>query len=140
MDRSPRALWPRSSPRLASLPASLPGAGGGVVFDGYGGAINKVGAGDTAFVHRSAVSCAQYSITYPGRATAQSQKTTAGEWLGHLQQAFAPVTQGSYQNYIDPTLVDWQQAYYGSNLSRLRQVKGKYDPDGVFHFAQSIPS
>lgn len=124
---------------LSSLPASLPGAGGGVVFDGYGGAINQVGASDTAFVHRSAVSCAQYSMTYPGAPT-QSQKSTAADWLGHLQQAFAPVSQGSYQNYIDPTLENWQQAYYGSNLSRLRQVKGKYDPNEVFHFAQSIPA
>jgi FAD/FMN-containing dehydrogenase len=57
-----------------------------------------------------------------------------------LQQAFAPVTQGSYQNYIDPTLSDWQQAYYGSNLARLKTVKQSYDPDGIFHFAQSIPS
>jgi FAD/FMN-containing dehydrogenase len=125
---------------LSSFPASLPGAGAGVVFDGYGGAINTVGAGDTAFVHRSAVSCAQYSITYPGAPPTQSQKTAAADWLDHLQQAFAPVAQGSYQNYIDPTLTDWQQAYYGSNLSRLQQVKRKYDPNGVFHFAQSIPS
>jgi FAD/FMN-containing dehydrogenase len=110
------------------------------VFDGYGGAINTVGASDTAFVHRSAVSCAQYSITYAGAPPSQSQKSTAAEWLEHVQQALAPGSQGSYQNYIDPTLTDWQQAYYGSNLPRLQQVKRKYDPDQVFHFAQSIPA
>jgi len=125
---------------LSSFPASLPGAAAGVVFDGYGGVINTVGAGDTAFVHRSAVSCAQYSITYPGAPPTQSQTSAAADWLDHLQQAFAPVSQGSYQNYIDPTLTDWQQAYYGSNLSRLQQVKRKYDPDDTFHFAQSVPS
>ncbi len=125
---------------LSTLPSSLPGAGGGVVFDGYGGVINKVGASDTAFVHRSAVSCAQYSVTYPDAPPSQSQTSAAAEWLDHLQQAFAPVSQGSYQNYIDPTLTDWQQAYYGSNLPRLQQVKRKYDPDQVFHFAQSIPA
>ena len=125
---------------LSSLPASLPGAGGGVVFDGYGGAINQVAASETAFVHRSAVACAQYSITYANTAPSQDAVAAATTWLQHLHQVFEPVTQGSYQNYIDPTLADWQRAYYGSNLPRLRQVKRKYDPDDVFHFAQSIPS
>jgi len=125
---------------LSSLPASLPGAGGGVVFDGYGGAINQVAANETAFVHRNAVSCAQYSITYASTAPSQTTVSAASAWLQDLHQVFEPASQGSYQNYIDPTLADWQQAYYGSNLPRLRQVKRKYDPDDVFHFAQSIPS
>ena len=124
---------------LSALPASLPGAGGGVVFDGYGGAINRVGASETAFVHRNAAACAQYSVTFASTPPTQSAREAASAWLGGLQQAFAPVTQGSYQNYIDPTLTDWELAYYGSNLDRLRQVKRSHDPDNIFHFAQSIP-
>ncbi len=124
---------------LSTLPSTLPGAGGGVVFDGYGGLINQVGASETAFVHRNAVACAQYSITYPAASPDPSAMSAASAWLDDLHQAFAPVTQGSYQNYIDPTLTDWQQDYYGENLPRLRQIKQKYDPEGVFHFAQSIP-
>lgn len=125
---------------LSSLPASLPGAGGGVVFDGYGGAINQVGASETAFVHRNAVACAQYSVTFASTPPTQSARSAGSTWLQGLQQTFAPETQGSYQNYIDPTLADWQQAYYSSNLPRLRQVKRAYDPDDTFHFAQSIPA
>jgi hypothetical protein len=124
---------------LSSLPTTVPGAGGGIVFDGYGGVINQVGAGQTAFVHRNAVACAQYSITYPSSSPAPGATSAASAWLDGVERALAPVSQGSYQNYIDPTLADWQQAYYGANLPRLRQVKRKYDPDDVFHFAQSIP-
>jgi FAD binding domain/Berberine and berberine like len=124
---------------LSTLPTTVPGAGGGIVFDGYGGVINQVSAGETAFVHRDAVACAQYSITYPTTSPAPSATSAGSAWLDGVQSAFAPVSQGSYQNYIDPTLADWQQAYYGANLPRLRQVKRKYDPDDVFHFAQSIP-
>jgi len=125
---------------LSSLPAALQGAGGGVVFDGYGGVINQVGASETAFVHRGAVACAQYLITYPATSPDPSARSTASAWLENMHQKFSSVTQGSYQNYIDPTLPNWQQAYYGANLARLRTVKQKYDPENVFHFAQSIPS
>ena len=124
---------------LSSLPADLQGAGGGVVFDGYGGAINEVGAGQTAFVHRGAVACAQYLLTYPTASPDPSATSAASVWLENMHQMFSSVTQGSYQNYIDPTLANWQQAYYGANLPRLRSLKQKYDPEDVFHFAQSIP-
>lgn len=125
---------------LSSLPATLPGAGSGVVFDGYGGLINKIGPSETAFVHRDAIACAQYSITFPSASPDPSTMATASAWLENLHQNFSTVTQGSYQNYIDPTLVGWQRAYYGANLARLRRVKQRYDPDDVFHFAQSIPA
>ena len=124
---------------LSNLPATLPGAGGGIVFDAYGGQINQIGTDETAFVHRSAIACAQYSITYPSAPPSPTASAAASAWLDNLHHLFAPATQGSYQNYIDPTLTDWQEAYYGTNLPRLRQVKQKYDPDRVFHFGQSIP-
>jgi hypothetical protein len=40
---------------------------------------------------------------------------------------------------LDRELADWQHAYYGSNLDRLRRVKAKYDPGDLFRFPQSIP-
>jgi FAD/FMN-containing dehydrogenase len=123
---------------VESLGAEVPGVGGGIVFDSYGGVINQTPADATAFVHRDAVACAQYSITYPTASPSSSVMAAAQQWLEQTQTAFAPYARGSYQNYIDPTLPDWAQAYYGTNLPRLMKVKGAYDPDDVFHFAQSI--
>ena len=45
----------------------------------------------------------------------------------------------AYQNFIDPTLVDWPQAYYAQNFDRLVAVKRMVDRRDVFHFPQSIP-
>jgi hypothetical protein len=124
---------------VEALGANVPRVGGGIVFDGYGGAISQVKAGDTAFVHRSAIACAQYSVTYPSASPAQSVLTASHAWLQETQGRFAPFARGSYQNYIDPSLPNWAEAYYGANLPRLMEVKRRYDPDDVFHFAQSIP-
>jgi hypothetical protein len=112
---------------------------GGINCDAYGGAINRVGADATAFVHRNALFSAQYSANWTvgeaGAVIAANQT-----WLADTWQAMRPYVSGAaYQNYIDPDLSDWPQAYYGGNLARLQQVKAAYDPDNFFHFAQSIP-
>jgi FAD/FMN-containing dehydrogenase len=120
------------------LHQTLPSLGGGVVFDALGGAINAVRPADTAFVHRNAISGIQASVATGTSVAAVSQGRA---WLAHFATVATDYVDGSaYQNYIDPTLVDWQNAYYGANFPRLVSVKATYDPDDVFHFAQSIPT
>jgi FAD/FMN-containing dehydrogenase len=133
------------APALAAMTAALerfqselPSLGGGLAFDAYGGAINAVAPGDTAFVHRSALCQLQMSASW-GASTSSSTVAAAQAWLAETAAALAPYTNGeAYQNYIDPTLENWPAAYYGANLPRLEQVKLAYDPDDVFSFAQSI--
>jgi FAD/FMN-containing dehydrogenase len=42
-------------------------------------------------------------------------------------------------NYCDLDLPDYATAYWGDNLARLMAVKQHYDPDNLFHHAQSVP-
>ena len=42
-------------------------------------------------------------------------------------------------NYCDLDLSDYARAYWGGNLGRLVAVKQQYDPDNLFHHAQSVP-
>ncbi len=113
---------------------------GGIGLDAYGGAINRVAADATAFVHRSALFSAQYSANWTV-SDSDAIITANQQWLADLWQAMRPYASGAaYQNYIDPNLPDWPQAYYGANLARLQQVKAAYDPGNFFHFPQAIPA
>jgi FAD/FMN-containing dehydrogenase len=104
-----------------------PGSGA-LLFDSYGGAINRVHPNATAFVHRNALFCIQY-LTY----------NWGSAWLAQTRAAMRPYASGfCYQNYIDPTLKNWQHAYYGSNYKRLLAVRREIDPEHRFNFPQAI--
>ncbi len=106
-------------------------ASGALLIDSYGGALNRVSPTATAFVHRNTLASIQYF--------AAGDAVSARKWVNASRATLAPATSGAaYVNYIDPDLANWQAAYYGSNLARLRQVKRRYDPHNLFHFAQSI--
>jgi FAD/FMN-containing dehydrogenase len=121
-----------------------PGALGGVAFDAFGGANNRIGAGQTAFVHRNALFLAQYSTGWSsglepagGSGTAAVARQRA--WLASFHAAMRPYASGqAYQNYADPDLADWQRAYYGANYARLQRIKAAVDPADLFRFPQSI--
>jgi len=106
---------------------SMPGHGA-ILFDCYGGAINRVKPGATAFVHRNVLFCIQY-LSYDGGAS----------WLNSTAARMRPyVTGGAYFNYTDPGLKGWQTAYYGSNYPRLQRIRRDVDPHHYFNFPQAI--
>ncbi len=112
---------------------------GGIGIDAFGGAINRVAADATAFVHRDALFSIQYAATWNANAPASIAEENH-RWLLRMWQAMRSYASGAaYQNYIDSDLADWQQAYYGANLPRLQRIKAAYDVSDFFHFGQSIP-
>jgi hypothetical protein len=120
-------------------PGSSNPEGGGFAMFGSGGAINAVPASATAFVHRNEFALIATETTW----TAADSDSAIGrglDWIESLADALSPHVSGfAYQNFIDRSQPNWQQAYYGSNLERLMSVKKRYDPDDVFHFQQSVP-
>jgi FAD/FMN-containing dehydrogenase len=113
---------------------ALAGRRGALLFDAYGGAINRVAADATAFVHRSPLFCVQAIVYFD-----QAGTHDALHWLGQARRTLAPHSDGhAYQNYADPGLAHWRRAYYGANVSRLEHIKRTVDPDRVFHSPQFV--
>ncbi len=107
---------------------------GALLLDSYGGALNRVAPSATAFVHRDAIFSIQFGAYWTG------PSSTAGvQWVRSTRNGVLPyASKFAYQNYIDPGLANYQNAWYGANLPRLRQIKGRRDPDRLFRFPQGI--
>lgn len=112
---------------------------GKVLIEVSDGAVNAPAPGATAYVHRNSSFVMQYQARWrPSRGSRAAAANVA--WTDDAYAATASYRSGhAYQNYPDPELRDWQHAYYGDNLDRLRRIKAAYDPTNVFRFAQSIP-
>ncbi|MER0481824.1 FAD-binding oxidoreductase [Streptomyces sp. Edi2] len=112
------------------------GVNGNVALTALGGAINRVGRTDTAFVHRGSRFLAQYLTSWP----ASGSSATRTAWLNSFHDAMRRYSSGAaYQNYTDPGLSDWKTAYYGAAATRLAQVKRAYDPQRLFStFPQAL--
>jgi FAD/FMN-containing dehydrogenase len=107
-----------------------------IICDAYGGAIADVAVADTAFPHRRGV---LYSMQYYAQMPAASPDVRLAQ-MRNLYAAMRPYVSGAaYLNYPDLDLVDAAQAYWGSNLPRLKQVKAAVDPNNLFRHAQSVP-
>jgi FAD/FMN-containing dehydrogenase len=114
--------------RAAMIAAVEAPGSGALLCDSYGGAINRVAPTATAFVHRQELFCIQY---YGNGSTAA--------WIDQARSKMRPHVSGqAYQNYIDPSLTNWQNAYYGQNLQRLESIRKQVDPSHYFNFPQAI--
>jgi FAD/FMN-containing dehydrogenase len=108
-------------------------------FSPWGGGYNRVPADATAFVHREDRFWLKHAVEVATGATSAEQGI-ARDWVTRSWEVVHPSGTGRvFPNFPDPDLEDWARAYYGANLERLLEVKGRYDPGNVFRFHQSLP-
>jgi FAD/FMN-containing dehydrogenase len=82
---------------------------------------------------------------YPGMPTAKIDNEASRKDAHMIDLATAELFKvapnaGSYvseSNYFNPR---WQDAYWGNNYAKLRAVKAKYDPDGLFFVHHGVGS
>jgi len=120
---------------LLSGMTALPAGEVIAICDAYGGAIGRVAGDATAFAYRAGTEfCVQYYTSWQSGAAGPRRLAD----IRRLYTSMRPWSGGAYVNYCDLDLADWQQAYWRQNLPRLKAIKAKADPDGVFRHAQSV--
>lgn len=82
---------------------------------------------------------------YPGVAGHEPHVESAREESGNIERAMAelrklvpvPAAYVSESNYFEP---NWQEAFWGSNYSRLLAAKERFDPHGLFFVHHGVGS
>jgi FAD/FMN-containing dehydrogenase len=108
-----------------------------VIIRTLGGAIARVGSGETAYPHRSA----GFNLSVDASWQDPELDDTAIGWARSTWTALAPfATGGLYLNFAglgdDRGL---RAAALGPNEARLDKIRRIYDPDGLFDVAASLP-
>jgi FAD/FMN-containing dehydrogenase len=92
-----------------------------------------------------AISAAYGPPAFPGIAGHEPDMAAAKRNAAAVEAAMGELRKlvpngGAYVSESDYFQKDWQQAFWGSNYDRLRVVKKKYDPDGLFFVHHGVGS
>ena len=108
----------------------------------FGGAVKRSPRGGTAFPHRHALFYSEPGAGWGTRGKPRSGDAltpVAQAWIAEFSQALRPYVNGAYVNVPNIGMANWEDAYWGANLDRLRKIKAKYDPHNIFQYEQSVP-
>jgi hypothetical protein len=108
----------------------MPGGG----FQAYGGAISEVGDDESAFSFRGTLVEWFGGATWADASEDEARMGAARTWSAALE----PFGTGTYVNVIADKGADVGRAYNAIQLTRLAELKRKYDPDNVFHLNHNI--
>jgi FAD/FMN-containing dehydrogenase len=118
--------------------ARRPGQSRTLSFLPLGGAYNRIPAEATAFAHRRSRFLVEH-IAAVSPTAAVAEQEAAAAWTAQSRRVLDPESSGGvYPNFPDADLPDWAAAYWGSNRTRLQQVKQRYDPDNLFWARQGL--
>jgi FAD/FMN-containing dehydrogenase len=100
------------------------------------GAVQRVGADDTAFAYRDVNFAAVIAGMWPD--PADNEKNT--RWVRDYWEAIHPHSgvEGGYVNFMAGDDQGRVPQNYGDNYERLAAVKATYDPGNLFHLNQNI--
>jgi len=74
----------------------------------------------------------------PNTADAQAKAAAVNASMDEIRKLLPRVD--SYVSETDFFQQNWQDAFWGENYARLRAVKDKYDPDGLFFLHHGVGS
>jgi hypothetical protein len=136
--------------RTRSLPMLMPGAidaiitavarktspHSAVAFHHFHGAAARVPPEATAFGLRQE----HFMVEIIAAWEPEDDGTAHRRWAHDLWHSLAPFAlPGGYANLLGPDDHDQAAAAYGGNAARLRALKRRFDPDGVFASAIPLP-
>ena len=105
-----------------------------IFFAKVGGAINRVPAQHTPYPHRDT----EFVMNVHARWSNPQDDQRCMTWARDFFEAIEPhATGGVYVNFI-PSDGNRVANAYGSNMTRLSQIKRQYDPDNLFRINQNI--
>jgi len=99
------------------------------------GAAHRVGPTETPWAYRNA----NWGSVMAGVDPDPANVEAIGAWSRGYHDALHPFSAGgAYVNMMMEEGQDRVEASYGQNYERLATIKGKYDPDNLFHVNQNI--
>lgn len=94
--------------------------------------------GDTAYFARKAFSSLFTFIYWPRQEQSEAAINLVSQLYGALEPYTSPYSYSNLPDFeLGPTYLN---AYYGTKVPRLIQIKDKYDPQNVFNWRQGIPT
>jgi FAD/FMN-containing dehydrogenase len=107
-----------------------------IFIEHLGGAMGRVPAGETAFVHRAA----PFDLIVIAGGFRPEEAERNVQWARRTSDAMRPFMSGAaYVNYLDADAgAEAIKAAYGSAYDRLVALKRRYDPNNIFRLNQNI--